>query len=402
MDQREPRFEKFKVQVRGKWDNKTVFKENPFWCFKDLKQSTSRCTANRPKQMLTTNQTLGAPRSCFSFPRTEGAPASPPGSGTRPARHPDGCTPTPNTEPSALPSAQTALTNRLPDKTLQTPSKFYYFPFLKRLRRMAQAEETKLAGRGHLTGLLPAASSQGPTHGENGGPRRRRGHRRARGRPSRAGAPARTRRACRRAARRAAASSPWGWSGRAPCSRSRRWRSSWAGRSAPCRSSTSPGAGSPATPTWWCRRGPSRCTWTAGAPAGCGWCTGPSWRRRRRTDALRQMESGSGAPHATHLFRPSGWGAGRTSPTRPLRWPRLVTAPRSTLNRNEKKKTNQKSPNQKATSRRTVPSCRRARSRWRDGPRVRAQKGMTGVVVFPGPTPAASCPRREAGPGVGK
>lgn len=83
--------------------------------------------------------------------------------------------------------------------------------------------------------------------------------------------------ACLTAGHRAAASSPSDWSGRAPCSHSPRWRSSWAGQSGPCRSSRSPGAGWPATPTCWCRRGPSRCTWTAGAPADCGCCSGRSF-----------------------------------------------------------------------------------------------------------------------------
>lgn len=96
--------------------------------------------------------------------------------------------------------------------------------------------------------------------------------------------------ACRPAVRKAAASSPSSWSGLELCSHSPQWRSSWEGRSGPCRSNRSRGAGWPATPTWWYRRGPYRCTWTAGAPAGCGWCSGQSSRRfplASRSEATR-------------------------------------------------------------------------------------------------------------------
>lgn len=75
----------------------------------------------------------------------------------------------------------------------------------------------------------------------------------------------------------AAASSPSGWTEHGLCSRSRRQRSSWAGRSVPCTSSTSPGAGSLTIPTCWCLRVQCRCTWTVDVPAGCGCCIGPSW-----------------------------------------------------------------------------------------------------------------------------
>lgn len=114
--------------------------------------------------------------------------------------------------------------------------------------------------------------------------------------------------ACRLAGRKAAASSPSSWSELALCSHSRQWRSSWEGRSGPCRSSRSRGAGSPATPTWWCRRGRCRCTWTADALAGCGWCSGPSSRRsslcsqvrgRRRQGTALGLQTGEGPPAVT-------------------------------------------------------------------------------------------------------